>query len=122
MNPRPPPSPSRPPDPSRWSSSRLADARTDLAWNRSGLALIACGIVVARGLTLQGLPRRDLAVGAVILGLGLVSYFLAGWHARRRLSPDRVEQPARPTDLWPLAVGVAAIGIAAFTLGLFFPA
>ena len=103
------------------SASRLADERTDLAWNRSGLAMIGCGLVVMRGLTLQGLPPRDVAVGAVIFGLGMASYFLAVWHAGRRLSPDRVEQPARPSDLWPLAFGVTAIGVAAFALGLFFP-
>ena len=104
------------------STSRLADERTDLAWNRSGLAMIGCGLVVMRGLTVQGLPPRDVAVGAVIFGLGMASYFLAAWHARRRLSPDRIEQPARASDLWPLAFGVTAIGLAAFALGLFFPA
>ncbi len=111
--------PPRRPHPSR---SRLADERTDMAWNRSGLAIIGCGLVVMRGLTLQGLPPRDVAVGATILGLGAASYVLAAWHARRRLSPDRIEQPARATDLWPLAFGVATIGVAAFALGLFFPA
>jgi uncharacterized membrane protein YidH (DUF202 family) len=116
-----PPSSSGPPEPRPWASG-LADERTELAWNRSGLALVACGILVARGLTLQGLPRRDVAVGLVILGLGVVSYFLAAWQARRRLAPDRIEEPARPIDMWPLAVGVAAIGVAAFALGLFFPA
>lgn len=106
----------------RPSAARLADERTDMAWNRSGIALIACGIIVMRGLTLRELPPSDVAVGAVILGLGMASYLLAGWHARRRLAPDRIEQPARPIDLWPLAAGVAAIGLAAFVLGLFFPA
>ena len=103
------------------SPSRLADERTDLAWNRSGLAIIGCGLVVMRGFTLQGLPPRDVAVGAVIFGLGMASYFLAAWHARHRLSPDRIEQPARRADLWPLAFGVTTIGLAAFVLGLFFP-
>ena len=75
-----------------------------------------------RGLTAAELSRSDVAVGAVILGLGLASYLLAGWHARRRLAAHRVDQPARPVDLWPLAAGVAIIGLAAFVLGLFFPA
>ena len=102
--------------------ARSADERTDLAWNRSGLAIIGCGLVVMRGLTLQGLPRRDVAVGAVILGLGMASYLLAGWHARRRLAPGRPERTATASDLLPLAAGVAVIGLAAFVLGLFFPA
>jgi uncharacterized membrane protein YidH (DUF202 family) len=104
------------------TSVRSADERTDLAWSRSGLAIIACGVVVMRGLTLNGLPRSDVAVGAVILGLGMTSYLLAGWHARRRLAPERAQRPARPSDLLPLAGGIAAIGVAAFVLGVFFPA
>ena len=106
--------------PKQRSSS--GDERTDLAWNRSGLAIVGCGLVVMRGLTLNGLERSDVAVGAVILGLGMLSYLLAGWHARRRLAPDRAERPARPADLLPLAIGVTTIGVAAFTLGLLFPA
>ena len=103
-------------------SRSSADERTDLAWNRSGLAIIACGLIVMRGLTLNGLERSDVAVCAVILGLGMASYLLSGWHARRRLKGGRVETPARPADVLPLAIGVTAIGIAAFTLGLLFPA
>jgi uncharacterized membrane protein YidH (DUF202 family) len=104
------------------SKSRLADERTDMAWNRSGLAILACGLLVMRGLTLQNLARSDVAVGGVILGLGILSYLLAGWHARRRHSGTRVETAARASDLGPLAVGVAVIGVAAFILGLLFPA
>jgi uncharacterized membrane protein YidH (DUF202 family) len=104
------------------SRSRLADERTDMAWNRSGLAILGCGLVVMRGLTLQGIPPADVAVGAVILGLGVVSYVLAGWHARRRLRDGAPVTPARPADLAPVAVGVAVIGVAAFVLGLLFPA
>jgi uncharacterized membrane protein YidH (DUF202 family) len=99
-----------------------ADERTDLAWNRSGLAIIGCGLVIMRGLTLNGLERSDVAVGAVVLGLGVLSYLLAGWHARRRLRPGQTRRPARPSDLLPLAGGVTAIGVAAFVLGAAFPA
>ena len=90
--PRPDPVPSR---------ARLADERTDMAWNRSGLAMLACGLIVMRGLTLHGFPPSDVAVGAIILGLGAFSYVLAAWHARRRLSNDRDESAARPSDLRP---------------------
>jgi uncharacterized membrane protein YidH (DUF202 family) len=106
----------------RVSRAVSADERTDLAWNRSGLAIIACGVIVMRGLTLNGLERSDVAVGAVILGLGMSTYLLAGWHARRRLAPGRELTAATPRDLLPLAIGVSAIGMAAFVLGLLFPA
>ena len=99
-----------------------ADERTDLAWNRSGLALIACGLVIMRGLTLQNLSHTDVAVGAVILGLGVVSYVVAAWQARRRLAPDRAVRAASASDLLPVAISVTAIGLAAFVVGLLFPA
>ena len=62
------------------------------------------------------------AVGAVILGMGMVSYLLAGWHARRRLAAGRAQRPARTADVLPLAMGVTTIGVAAFVLGLLFSA
>jgi uncharacterized membrane protein YidH (DUF202 family) len=108
--------------PDRSAGVRSADERTDLAWNRSGLALVACGLVIMRGLTLQDLTRTNVAVGAVILGLGMLSYLVAGWQARRRLARGRAARPATASDLVPVAVSVTAIGIAAFVLGLLFPA
>jgi inner membrane protein YidH len=104
------------------TSSAVADERTDLAWNRSGLALLACGLVVGRGLSLSGLPAPRAAAGAVILGLGALTYLLAAWHAQRRLRPGRTEVPATSADLLPVAIGIAAVGVAAFVLGALFPA
>jgi uncharacterized membrane protein YidH (DUF202 family) len=104
------------------SEAELADERTDLAWNRCGLTLVACGLVIMRGLTLQNFPRPNVAVGAVILGLGVVSYVVAAWQARRRLAPDRALRAASRSDLLPVAMSVTAIGLAAFVLGLLFPA
>jgi uncharacterized membrane protein YidH (DUF202 family) len=104
------------------SGAALADERTDLAWNRCGLTLVVCGLVIMRGLTLKNFPRTNVTVGAVILGLGVVSYVVAAWHARRRLAPDRALRAASGSDLWPVAMAVTAIGLAAFVLGLLFPA
>jgi len=104
------------------SEAELADERTDLAWNRCGLTLVACGLVIMRRLTLQNFPRPNVAVGAVILGLGVVSYVVAAWQARRRLAPDRTLRAASRSDLLPVAMSVTAIGLAAFVLGLLFPA
>jgi uncharacterized membrane protein YidH (DUF202 family) len=104
------------------TSRRSVDDRTDLAWNRSGLAIVGCGLIVARGLTLNGFQRSDIEVGVVILGLGLASYLLAAFQNRRRITHWGADRPARPADLLPLAIGVAIIGAAAFVLGLLFPA
>ena len=110
------------PRPRDTSFAQLADERTDLAWNRSGLTLIACGILIARGLTMQHFARTNVAVGAVILSLGLVSYLVAAWHAARRFASQQKLRPAAAADLLPVALSVTAIGIAAFLLGLLFPA
>ena len=100
----------------------LASERTDLAWNRSGLALLACGVAVTRGMTVgDPLPAR-VAIGSTILVLGGLVWILGAWQARRRRAPGTRRRTARPADLWPVAIGTATIGIAAFALGLFFPA
>ena len=99
----------------------LAETRTDLAWNRSGLALLACGLVVMRGFTVAHLPPSQVGVGATILVLGALTYGLAAWHAQRRLRPGRLEIAANRDDLMPVAAGTAIVGIAAFVLGAVFP-
>jgi len=100
----------------------LAAERTDLAWNRSGLSLLACGAAVARGLTIgEPVPAR-IAAGVTILVLGGLTWALGGWQARRRSGPGVARHVARAVDLLPVAAGTAAVGLAAFFLGLFFPA
>jgi uncharacterized membrane protein YidH (DUF202 family) len=99
----------------------LASERTDLAWNRSGLSLLACGAAVARGLTIgEPVPART-AVGVTILVLGGLTWALGGWQARRRAGAGAARHTARPADLLPVAIGTAGVGVAAFVLGLFFP-
>ena len=85
------------------SDAELADERTDLAWNRCGLTLVACGLVIMRGLTLQNFPRPNVAVGAVILGLGVVSYVVAAWHARA--SAGARSRAASGVAIGPVAAG-----------------
>jgi uncharacterized membrane protein YidH (DUF202 family) len=100
----------------------LASERTDLAWNRSGLSLIAFGAIVLRGYTVaHPTPGRTLS-GAAILCMGTFTWGLGAWQARRRSRPGLARPVARPGDLLPVALGSAAVGIAAFVLGLFFAA
>ena len=102
------------------SRDRLSDAeRTDLAWNRSGLALLVCGAVVLRGLTQPGLPRREVAAGIVILFLGALTWTLGAWHAHRTLG--RGERPTVIADLLPISCGVALVGVGAFVVAAVFP-
>jgi uncharacterized membrane protein YidH (DUF202 family) len=97
----------------------LAAERTDLAWSRSGLAIVAAGILVLRGLpTVTGQPSRP-AVGAVLVGLGGVTWGLGWWSAhRRRAGPGRPRPVAAWADLAPAAFGTAAVGLVALGLAL----
>jgi putative membrane protein len=99
----------------------LAAERTDLAWNRSGLALLACGAAVLRGFPPANFSARH-AVGAVILVLGAFTWALGAYEARRRRSRPGVPRPvARRADLLPVCLGSAAVGAAAFVLAAFYP-
>ncbi len=100
----------------------LAAERTDLAWNRSGLSLLACGAVVARGITVGEPVAGRAAAGTAILVLGGIVWALGWWQARRRSRQGQARRVASPRDLLPVALGTAAVGFVAFVLGLFFPA
>jgi putative membrane protein len=99
----------------------LAAERTDLAWNRSGLALLACGAAVLRGFPPANFSARH-AVGAVILVLGGFTWALGAFEARRRRSPSGMARTvATRGDLLPVAVGTTSVGLAALVLAAFYP-
>jgi uncharacterized membrane protein YidH (DUF202 family) len=97
----------------------LAAERTDLAWNRSGLSLIACGAAIIRGLAGTPVSHGKLAVGACILALGVVTWALGSWHLAQARA--RGERQTTTMDLLPISVGVTAVGLAAFVLCIVSP-
>ena len=101
----------------------LAAERTELAWGRSTLALMACGAAIAKGLpVLTGGTGHPLA-GALILGFGGLVW-LAGVpyaRARARASHTGTRHRATALELAPLAFGTAAVGIAGLAVALFLP-
>jgi uncharacterized membrane protein YidH (DUF202 family) len=99
----------------------LAGERTDLAWNRSGLALLGCGIAVAKGLKFPIDEPAHAVIGATILVLGVFTWFMGQWEARKRRRNGHDREVATFSDLAPVAYGTAAVGVAAFVLALFFP-
>jgi uncharacterized membrane protein YidH (DUF202 family) len=92
----------------------FAAERTDLAWNRSGLSLVAVGAVIMRGIGRPPLPSSNVAIGVYVFVLGACAWFLGAWHLRR--TRRRGTRPTTLADLAPVAFGVAAIGVAAFVL------
>jgi len=99
----------------------LAGERTDLAWNRSGLALLACGIAVAKGLKFPVTEPAHAVIGVIILVLGVFTWSMGHWEARKRRRNGHDREIAGFSDLAPVAYGTAAVGVAAFVLALFFP-
>ena len=93
-----------------------AMARTGLAWSRSGLANLACGVVIARGLPLDGTPARPV-VGLVVVVLGLLSMVVGAAAARHR-GRAPVGASATMRDMAPLAVCSSVVGVAVLALDL----
>jgi uncharacterized membrane protein YidH (DUF202 family) len=97
----------------------LAAERTDLAWSRSWLSLLACGVAIVRGLGRTPLVRGNTAVGVCVLSLGGATWALGGWHASR--SRRLGGRPATAADLLPTSLGVVAIGVLAFVVATLMP-
>ena len=105
------------PDPAR------AGERTELAWGRSILSLVACGLAIGRGLpALTGTEGHPVA-GGIVLAVGVVAWATALPSARRRARATREgrRQVATGRDLLPLSVGTALVGVAALAVELFLP-
>ena len=95
--------------------------RTRLAWQRSGLSLVACGLVIARGV-----PIRDGVSGRPALGLFVLVLGLTAWAIGLRQERVRAKRIGTPrdaavlSDLAPVAVGTFLIGVAGLIVDLLF--
>lgn len=101
----------------------LAAERTELAWSRSTLALMACAAAMAKGLPKVTGTAAHPAAGVVILGIGGLIW-LAGLpyqRARALASRTGARHVATARELAPLALGTAAVGIAAIVVDVFLP-
>jgi uncharacterized membrane protein YidH (DUF202 family) len=92
----------------------LAAERTDLAWDRSGLSLLACGALILRGLGQESRPTSNVALGTLVLALGVLTWLLGTWHTTH--ARHRGGRPTTLRDLAPVSIGVALIGVSAFVV------
>jgi uncharacterized membrane protein YidH (DUF202 family) len=92
----------------------LAAERTDLSWSRSGLSLLGCGVLILRGIGRPPLSTGNVAVGVYVLLLGTIVMFLGAWRAR--MSHRRRGRRTTTSDLAPISLGVAFVGLAAFVV------
>ena len=74
--------------------SGLASERTELAWSRSALALLACGAATVKGV--PNVTNGHPVTGAVLLALGGLVWLSGLPLARRRKGRDgQARRPAR---------------------------
>ena len=93
----------------------LARERTELAWNRSGLAvLVAVAVLLRRLWPLEGY-RTALAVG--FIAVGAVAWAVGMQLARRRPAPGG--GTLTDTACRALTVGTLALAVAGFVLAFY---
>jgi uncharacterized membrane protein YidH (DUF202 family) len=89
----------------------LAEERTDLAWTRSGIALLGAFAILTRQVWTGGPSTVDLAALA-LLGVAVFGWAVGilGW----RLVHHRSEQarPRRPFELLAVSLGTVALACA----------
>jgi uncharacterized membrane protein YidH (DUF202 family) len=89
--------------------------RTDLAWSRSGLALLGVFAILARRIFTSGAESGDLVVVA-LLGIAAFGWAVGmlGWQLWNR---DRsVARPREPRELFAVATGTVALACAGLVL------
>jgi uncharacterized membrane protein YidH (DUF202 family) len=101
----------------------LAAERTELAWGRSSLALLVCGVAVARGFSEATGGDTKPVAGVVLLILGGLAWAIGLPYARARAIGDERgdRHVATAQELFPLALGTSLVGLAALVIELFLP-
>lgn len=95
-------------------SSGLAVERTELAWNRTALAVTVCGTVLARRMWPFDSAGRLLGLGALAVGIG-------AWIAVLAVAGRRGGKPSGPRghQLRRITVATLAFAVTGLTIGLF---
>ncbi len=94
----------------------LARERTDLAWNRSGLAVVATVAIVLRRLWPLHGGREDITLALIAAG---AVFWVVGMRLGRRLArPTGDEGPMSESACRLLATGTLVLAIAGFVGGI----
>jgi uncharacterized membrane protein YidH (DUF202 family) len=94
----------------------LYEERTELAWNRSGLALLAAFAILARRVW-----SDDASVGGDLLAVGLLGVACLGWAIGTlgwRLVHHRADEPRPRNARELLAVSLGTLALAAAGLAI----
>lgn len=96
----------------------LFEERTELAWTRSGLALLAAFAIVARRVWVEDAPVTSDAVAVGLLGLACLGWAVGtlGWRFTHQRSD--VTRPRTPRELLAVTLGTVALAVAGFVLSL----
>lgn len=103
----------------RYVGGGLAEARTTLAWRRSGLSVIAVGLAIARGIpTIDSVPGRP-GVGIAVVVLGAMAFAVSGRQAAVRASRFDAGRPVvRLRELVPVTMATALVALGAMVVVL----
>lgn len=93
-------------------SSGLAVERTELAWNRTALAVAVCCAAMGRRMWPFDSAGRLLALGALAVGIGAWITVLAVAGRRRGAQSDD-----RGRQLWRITVATLAFAVTGLTVG-----
>lgn len=89
----------------------LSEERTELAWTRSGLALLGVFAILARRVWASGVEPADSLL-VVLFGLAMIGWSI-GTVGHRRISGDaRGTSPRSPRQLLAVALGTVAVALA----------
>jgi uncharacterized membrane protein YidH (DUF202 family) len=96
----------------------LFEERTELAWSRSSLALLAAFAIVARRVWVDDASVTSDAVAVGLLGVACLGWAVGtlGWRFVHQRSVE--PRPRTPRELLAVTFGTVALALAGFVLSL----
>lgn len=102
-------------DPEGERADGLYAERTELAWTRSGLALLGAFAILARRVWTAG-PESEDALAVALLGLATIGWAVGilGWGLTRRRNDD--PDARSPRELLAVSLGTVALAAAGLVI------